>query len=46
MWLEGKNLALKALGHDPLYLRLTTLLASWDMRFVNAVAKSAGLGPS
>lgn len=46
VWLEGKNLALKALGHDPLYLRLTTLLASWDMRFVNAVAKSAGLGPS
>ncbi|MFJ8488652.1 DUF4236 domain-containing protein [Streptomyces sp. NPDC094038] len=46
VWLEGKNLALKAQGHDPLYLQLTTLLTSWDMRFVNAVAKAAGLRPS
>ncbi|MER6569751.1 DUF4236 domain-containing protein [Streptomyces sp. NPDC001093] len=45
-WLEGKNLALMAQGHDPLYLRLTTLLTSWDMRFVTAVAKAAGLDPS
>ncbi|MGW5258765.1 DUF4236 domain-containing protein [Streptomyces sp. NPDC004012] len=45
-WLEGKNLALMAQGYDPLYLRLTTLLTSWDMRFVKAVAKAAGLGPN
>ncbi|MFE9471827.1 DUF4236 domain-containing protein [Streptomyces griseofuscus] len=45
-WLEGKNLALMAQGYDPLYLRLTTLLTSRDMRFVKAVAKAAGLGPS
>ncbi|SCG06683.1 hypothetical protein GA0115258_1333129, partial [Streptomyces sp. LamerLS-31b] len=44
--LEGKNLALMAQGYDPLYLRLTTLLTSRDMRFVKAVAKAAGLGPS
>ncbi|MEV5480954.1 MULTISPECIES: DUF4236 domain-containing protein [Streptomyces] len=45
-WLEGKNLALMARGHDPLYLRLTTLLTSWDLRFVNTVAEAAGLSPS
>ncbi len=45
-WLEGKHLALMAQGHDALHLRLTTLLTSWDLRFVNAVAKAASLRPS
>jgi hypothetical protein len=44
--IEGKNLALMASGHDPLHLRLTTMLTAWDMKFVNAVANAAGLSPS
>ncbi|MDI5969909.1 DUF4236 domain-containing protein [Streptomyces sp. SL13] len=43
VWLEDKHLALMATDMEPMRLRLTTLFPSWDLRFVNAVARAAGL---
>ncbi len=42
VWLEGRNLALVAVGGESLYLMLTTFRPSWDRRFVEAVATAAG----
>jgi hypothetical protein len=42
VWLEGKNIALLIRGGESHYLPLTTLRASWDRRFVAAVATAAG----
>lgn len=43
VWLEGRNLALRACGDQSFYLPLTTFRPSLDRRFVEAVATAAGL---